>query len=49
MWLAFPETQTVEVYTPDDDVRTFGLNDVLDCGDILPGFTLAVKDIFADL
>jgi Uma2 family endonuclease len=46
VWLVFREDQLVEVYTADDDVRTFGINDVLDGGDVLPGFTLAIKDVF---
>jgi Uma2 family endonuclease len=46
VWLVFPEDQLVEVYTTDDDVKVFGMNDVLDGGDVLPGFTLAVKDVF---
>jgi Uma2 family endonuclease len=48
VWLVFPEEQAVEVYVPDKDVQTFGINDSLDGGDVLPDFQLAVKDIFAD-
>jgi Uma2 family endonuclease len=47
VWLVFPEEQAVEVYTPDEDVKTIGIGGVLDGGDILPGFTLTVRDIFA--
>ncbi|MCK6578662.1 MAG: Uma2 family endonuclease [Anaerolineae bacterium] len=46
VWLIFPETQRVEVYTPDDDVVELDLNGVLDGGEILPGFILPVRDIF---
>jgi Uma2 family endonuclease len=46
VWLVFPDEQMVEVYTPDDDVITVGIDGVLDGGDVLPGFSLAVKEIF---
>lgn len=46
VWLVFPDDQTVEVYKPDADVITIGIDGTLDGGDVLPGFTLAVKDIF---
>lgn len=48
LWLLRPETKTVEVYTPGQPVKILGMNDVLDGGDILPGFKLAVKDIFQE-
>ncbi|MBL8131886.1 MAG: Uma2 family endonuclease [Anaerolineae bacterium] len=47
VWLIFPEARRVEIYTPDDDVVELDLNSVLDGGEILPGFTLPVRDIFA--
>jgi Uma2 family endonuclease len=46
VWLVFPKTQTVEVYDGDNDVVTFGMDDTLTGGDVLPGFTLRVADIF---
>jgi len=46
VWLVFPEDQTVEVYWLADDVQTVGIDGVLDGRDVLPGFTLAVSDIF---
>jgi Uma2 family endonuclease len=46
VWLVFPEEQRVEIYVPNQDVRELSINDSLDGGDVLPGFTLAVKDIF---
>lgn len=51
VWLVFPETKTVEVYSAaeDSDVVTLGVNDMLDGGDVLPGFSLAVGKIFTDL
>jgi len=48
VWLVFPDEHTVEVYVLGNDVLTVGLEGMLDGGDVLPGFTLAVKDIFVD-
>jgi Uma2 family endonuclease len=47
VWLVFPDEQLVEVYVPDKDVQTVGIDGVLDGGEVLPGFTLKVSDIFA--
>lgn len=46
VWLIFPETQRVEVYTVDDDVVELDAAGILDGGEVLPGFTLPVRDIF---
>jgi Uma2 family endonuclease len=46
VWVIYPEAQEVEVYTPGQPMRIFGMGDVLDGGEVLPGFRLAVKDIF---
>ncbi len=40
--------QFVEVYVPGQPVKIVSLDGTLDGGDVLPGFTLAVKDIFPD-
>jgi hypothetical protein len=37
----------VEVYTPGAPARLLGLEDTLDGGAVLPGFTLPVRAIFA--
>ncbi len=46
VWLVFPDEQEVEVYDGDKDVQNFGMDAVLNGGDVLPGFRLAVSDIF---
>jgi Uma2 family endonuclease len=47
VWLVFPDEQQVEVYSvADEDVVTVGMDGVLDGKDVLPDFSLAVKDIF---
>lgn len=47
VWLVFPEDQTIEVYLPDEDVKTLTVEDTLEGGEVLPGFTLPIHDIFA--
>jgi len=48
VWTVYPKTRAVVVHTPDGS-RTLHENDTLDGGDILPGFRLPVRDIFAAL
>ncbi len=49
VWLVYPKTQTAEVYTAPDEVRRIGKNQSLDGGDVLPGFRLPLKGLFARL
>jgi Uma2 family endonuclease len=46
VWIIDPDKKRVEVYAPDKSPRTLSVSDVLDGGDVLPGFSLTVKDIF---
>lgn len=46
LWVVYPETKEVEVYTPGQMMRKLMLEDSLDGGEVLPGFTLALKEIF---
>ena len=48
LWVVYPETKEVEVFAPGQPVKILGINDTLNGGAVLPGFTLAVKDIFVD-
>ncbi len=47
VWVADVAAQTIEVYLPGKPVIILGINDTLEAGDVLPGFKVAVKDIFA--
>jgi Uma2 family endonuclease len=47
VWLVFPDDQEIEVYVPDQDVITYKIDGVLDGATVLPGFTLAVREVFA--
>ena len=46
VWVVRPDVQEVEIYAPGQQVEIFGINDTVSGGEILPGFELAVKDIF---
>ncbi|WP_119071434.1 Uma2 family endonuclease [Aggregatilinea lenta] len=48
VWVVDPEAKMVEVYTSGQPAKTLHLNDTLDGGAVLPGFTLAMRDIFAE-
>lgn len=45
VWLIYTESRLAEVYTPDGQ-RLLNLDQMLDGGDVLPGFKLTVRDIF---
>lgn len=46
VWVVHPRTRTVVVHTSASEARTLGLADEIDGGDLLPGLTLAVREIF---
>lgn len=46
VWLLYQNRQQVDVYRFGRQTRTAGLDDTLDGGDVLPGFTVTVKAIF---
>ena len=47
VWLIYPEKRLVEVLTPDAR-HLLNDADTLDGGDVLPGFSLSISDIFAE-
>jgi Uma2 family endonuclease len=49
VWQIDPEARTVEVYTTADVFTTLGERDTLNGGAVLPGFTLPLSDLFAEL
>ena len=52
VWAIYPDEKTVYVFHLDADGRLigthFGINDTLDGGDVMPGFSLPVRDIFPE-
>ncbi|MBA3867534.1 MAG: Uma2 family endonuclease [Anaerolineae bacterium] len=48
VWVGNPETKIIDVYVPGQPVKRLRVGDVLEGGDVLPGFRLAIADIFED-
>jgi Uma2 family endonuclease len=49
IWEVDPETRTVAVYGPDGSVEILVASQRLDGRDVLPGFTLDLSELFAEL
>ncbi len=47
VWVFWPETRTVTVYTPEAEPYTLTADETLDGGDVLPGFAVAAAELFA--
>jgi Uma2 family endonuclease len=48
VWIVNPYQRRIEVHRPGHIAQNLDAHDTLDGGDLLPGFTLAIKDIFKD-
>jgi Uma2 family endonuclease len=49
VWIVDPESATVRVCSPGVASRTLTGADVLDGGELLPGFEMTISEVFADL
>lgn len=49
VWEIDPDARTVAVYTSVTDVTTLTVADTLDGGTVLPGFTMPLRNLFAEL
>jgi Uma2 family endonuclease len=49
VWEVDPEPRTVTVYTPDGTVTVLDASRRLEGGDVLPGFALELRELFAEL
>jgi Uma2 family endonuclease len=47
VWLVDPASQTVTIFRPDAIPARLGAGEILDGGNVLPGFTVPVTEIFA--
>jgi len=48
VWIIDPGSKTVHAYRSISDVQVFEEHDRLDAGEVLPGFSVPVAEIFAD-
>lgn len=46
VWIVYPRTRTIQAYHSLQNVHVFTVTEALDGGDVLPGFTVPVKDVF---
>lgn len=46
VWLVFPTKRYIEVYQLDHEMEVMLGNELLTGGDLLPGFTMSVADVF---
>lgn len=46
VWVVDPRRRSITVHRADAAPHTLGTSDVLDGGDVLPGFRLPVRDVF---
>ncbi len=49
VWVVDPSNRTVTVYSPSTDVKILNEQDTLDAGEVVPGFRVAVRDLFPTL
>jgi Uma2 family endonuclease len=49
IWVVYPKSRTVTVYRSLTDVHILDLDGTLDGFDVLPGFSLPVRDVFKKL
>ena len=49
VWLVDPVARRVTVYTAPDQFRVLAESETLDGGQVLPGFALSLRELFADL
>ena len=46
VWVAYPDTRSVVAHPLGGEARALGAEDTLDGGDVLPGFSCRVGDVF---
>ena len=48
VWIVDPETKTIAVYSDPIQCRIYGIADTIDGGEMIPGFTLPVGELFEE-
>lgn len=46
VWVVNPETRTIEIHRHGQPLLSLTEDDTLDGGEVLPGFTCPVRDVF---
>ena len=48
VWYVYPETRQVRVYVAPDQHSLLSEDQILDCGEVLPGFSLQLRQYFSE-
>lgn len=46
VWIVYPQEKLVEVYRPGQPMQPLGIDDILDGESVVPGFKLALRELF---
>ena len=46
VWMVYPKLRRIHVYESADSCKILGINEVLDGGKVIPGFSLPLADLF---
>jgi Uma2 family endonuclease len=46
VWVVFPKKSEIGVFVPGQPAKSLSISDTLDGGKVLPGFEVAVQDVF---
>ncbi len=46
VWVIHPDPRTVDIHRPGRAITTLAIDDTLDGADVLPGFTVALTEVF---
>ncbi len=49
VWVVYPDTRRVVIYDANGRYKRLGINDTLEGGDVLPGFSLPLRDLFKEI
>jgi hypothetical protein len=49
VWYVDPQTRAARAYTSPGQFQTIAADGMLDGGDVLPGFTFPLRDLFAEV
>jgi Uma2 family endonuclease len=47
VWVVDPQKKAVTTHAPESSAVTLGVDDILDAGDVVPGFTCPVRRLFS--
>ena len=46
MWLVYPKVEVIHVYETFSQIRVLTKDDILDGGNVIPGFRLSLAELF---